>query len=99
MTNYTVDEVAEKLKVAPRTVRYAANALGMKKFGRDWVFTDEDIARLQARKTTPGPVRSKSAHGQADIPQPDGALLQPPVPLAIAQTHAHRVQIHPHPEP
>jgi hypothetical protein len=54
----TTAQVAQRLRVNPSRVRQLAAELGVgTKFGRDWMFTDEDLAVLETRKRTPGPQR------------------------------------------
>lgn len=49
MKQYTSAEVAEIIGKAAVTVRVAAARHGIgQKIGRDWVFTDEDVAKLDA---------------------------------------------------
>lgn len=54
----TTNQVAQRLGINPSRVRQiaAAEQIGTR-IGRDWMFTDEDLAAMAARKTTPGPRR------------------------------------------
>jgi len=45
----TSSEVATLLKLARVTVIKHAQNLGVKKMGRDYIFTDEDIEKVRAR--------------------------------------------------
>jgi beta-lactamase class A len=65
MKQYTSAEMAQKTGLAERTIRKAAEAnegIGHK-IGRDWVFTDADIAKIKAIVGKP---RKRAA--QADQP-------------------------------
>jgi len=47
---HPTDEVAEELNLAPRSVRDYARRHGIgQKIGRDWLFSEMDIERLQKR--------------------------------------------------
>lgn len=52
----TTIQVAQRLGVDPSRVRQLAikHRIG-RKFGRDWMFSARDVARLAARNTKPGP--------------------------------------------
>jgi len=45
----TTAQIAERLGLSKRRIQQAAAALGMEKFGRDYAFTDEDIAQIRKR--------------------------------------------------
>ena len=56
-TLYTTQQAADTLGLTTGRVRQLARALGIgRKVGRDHLFTEQDIERLQQRKTTPGRV-------------------------------------------
>jgi hypothetical protein len=46
---YTTDEVAIMLELSGRRIRRAADTLGVKKHGRDYLFTRADIERIRGR--------------------------------------------------
>ncbi len=52
---HTTRQVADRLELAASRIRQLAPVLGVgQRVGRDWVFTDEDVAILDARKKTLG---------------------------------------------
>lgn len=56
MTLYTTNDVATRLGVHPGHVRKMAVSLGVgQRIGRDWLFTADDVRRLEQRNTKPGP--------------------------------------------
>lgn len=71
----TSNEVAQRLGVNPSRVRQLAAELGIgTKIGRDWMFTDDDVTTLAARKTKPGPQRlSESLMETAGAFEADGS--------------------------
>jgi hypothetical protein len=55
---YTTKEAADILGVDPARVRQIAIGLNGeigRKWGRDWMFTEDDIERMRQRDTTRGP--------------------------------------------
>lgn len=58
-TNYylTTAQVASILSITPRWARILANKNKIKRTGRDWMFTQEDIQKLRARNTRRGRVK------------------------------------------
>ena len=46
---FTSDEVAIILELSSRRIRQAADTLGVKKHGRDYLFTRDDIERIRDR--------------------------------------------------
>lgn len=60
MKTYTTREVAEKTgKTLQAISRYAQTHPGIgQKFGRDWIFTEEDVKKLEAVKMGP-PIKHK----------------------------------------
>ena len=54
-------QVAERLGLNPSRVRQIGTKLGLgTKYGKTWVYTDEEVAIMEARKTTPGPVKAST---------------------------------------
>jgi hypothetical protein len=52
----TTQQVADDLGITVSLVRRYARERGIGwEIGRDWLFRPEDVERLRARKTTPGP--------------------------------------------
>ena len=51
---YTSNEVAEMLGVSVRRVQQIAGAMGIKKAGRDYLFTRGEVKKMILRKTKPG---------------------------------------------
>lgn len=62
---YRTHEVAEELGVQSQTISRAARRIGVgRKYGRDWMFTREDIEKLRDR-TKPGrPQQSGTPHSE-----------------------------------
>jgi hypothetical protein len=56
MTTYhTTTTVASRLGINPSRVRQLAAALSIgQRIGRDWLFSDDDVARLEQRNTKRG---------------------------------------------
>ncbi len=53
---FTTRQVANELKLNVSRIRQLAADLGIgQKLGRDWVFTEDDLERLQKRETKSGP--------------------------------------------
>ena len=64
-TLYTTSEAADRLGITPGRLRQLARSGGYgQRFGRDWIFTADDLQTLERRKTTrgrvPGTPRSSS---------------------------------------
>lgn len=54
-------QVAERLGINPSRVRQIGTKLGLgTKYGKTWVYTDEEVKIMEARKTTPGPVKASA---------------------------------------
>jgi len=53
---YTTAQAAAMLGIQPRMVRRWCQRLQVAKHGRDYAITPADLARLRARRTTPGRV-------------------------------------------
>jgi hypothetical protein len=60
-TTYTTAQAAGLLGIKPRMVARWCRRLNVAKFGRDYVITPADLARLRRRRTTPGPVPQTAA--------------------------------------
>ncbi|HXG94120.1 MAG TPA: helix-turn-helix domain-containing protein [Blastocatellia bacterium] len=56
----TTAEAAEMLGTSERRVRQLAEELGVEKFGKQYLITDKDLKRMQARKTQRGPEKKVS---------------------------------------
>ncbi len=58
---YTTTEAAAALGVSVDTIRRQAHLkrLGRQLSARVWVFTERDLAKIAARKTTPGKARKE----------------------------------------
>lgn len=53
----TTQQVADRLGLHPGHVRRLATSLGIgQRIGRDWLFSPDDVARLQSRRQVRGPV-------------------------------------------
>jgi hypothetical protein len=59
----TTKQVAERLGVNPSRVRQIAGAGIGTKIGRDWMFTEEEVLAMEARKTKPGPATLRDLAG------------------------------------
>lgn len=90
MAIYTGPQVAERLGVNPSRVRQLAAEFGVgTKIGRDWMFTDDDVDVLSARKTAPGPKRlSESLADSARGFEADGMPRVAAQLRRLAATHA-----------
>jgi hypothetical protein len=59
----TTKEVAAEIGLSIWGVLAAARRLGFKKRGRDYIFSDEDVAKLRGRNTTIGWVPGRPRKG------------------------------------
>lgn len=55
MPEYTTTEAAALLKTARRNVQNYAKRHGLKKFGREYIVTAEDLEGMRAELGKPGP--------------------------------------------
>jgi hypothetical protein len=64
MTTYhTTTTVATRLGIQPSRVRQLAAALHIgQRIGRDWLFSDDDVQRLEQRNTKRGRQRKDERH-------------------------------------
>jgi hypothetical protein len=57
---HTTNETAQRLGIKPSRVRQLAAAMQVgRKVGRDWLFSDADIAVMQTRETVRGRKRKQ----------------------------------------
>lgn len=66
---YTTKEIADMLRVDPARIRQlaiASNGAIGRKWGRDWMFTESDLAALRERQTRRGPRTKPSSDPTAD---------------------------------
>ncbi len=62
-TIYTTADAAAKLGISvPRVKQLAQDLQVGQKFGRSWLFTEDDITRMRGRNRTPGPAPMRNPH-------------------------------------